>query len=155
MSTKTEKLGLIKPELSDPANITLTNENWDKIDTLVYGEHNKPTAEDVGLGVVDVSSDFGTTVNGATVTEKKVYKQGNVVSGTLRLKDINSQGVVILNKATVKPIHNVLANVIATTKDFDYVQSGLFIIDENGNASYSLFDSTVTDVLVSFSYICK
>lgn len=33
MSTKTENLDLIKPELTDAADITLTNENWDKIDT--------------------------------------------------------------------------------------------------------------------------
>lgn len=32
MSTTTAKLGLIKPELTDPADITATNQNWDKID---------------------------------------------------------------------------------------------------------------------------
>jgi hypothetical protein len=32
LSTTTPNLGLIKPELTDPANITVMNENWDKID---------------------------------------------------------------------------------------------------------------------------
>ncbi len=32
MSTKTTNYELIKPELTDPADITQTNENWDKID---------------------------------------------------------------------------------------------------------------------------
>jgi hypothetical protein len=32
MSTTTTNLGLIKPELTDPADITATNPNWDKID---------------------------------------------------------------------------------------------------------------------------
>ena len=32
MSTTTTNFGLIKPELSDPADITALNENWDKID---------------------------------------------------------------------------------------------------------------------------
>lgn len=37
MSTTTENLKLIKPELSDPANITATNKNWDKIDQFLSG----------------------------------------------------------------------------------------------------------------------
>lgn len=32
MSTTTTNFGLIKPELSDPADITALNANWDKID---------------------------------------------------------------------------------------------------------------------------
>jgi hypothetical protein len=35
MSTRTPKLGLVKPELSDPADITMMNANWDKIDELL------------------------------------------------------------------------------------------------------------------------
>ena len=35
MSTTTEKLGLIKPELSDPANIEAMNGNWDKLDQRI------------------------------------------------------------------------------------------------------------------------
>ena len=38
MSTTTANLGLIKPELSDAADITLTNENWDKIDQKLSGD---------------------------------------------------------------------------------------------------------------------
>lgn len=38
MSKTTTNLGLIKPELSDPADITALNENWDKIDTLLVPE---------------------------------------------------------------------------------------------------------------------
>lgn len=35
MSTLTSNYKFIKPELSDPANITVMNENWDKIDELL------------------------------------------------------------------------------------------------------------------------
>lgn len=35
MSTTTTNLGLIKPELADPADITAFNANWDKIDELL------------------------------------------------------------------------------------------------------------------------
>ena len=53
MSTTTINLGLLKPELTDPADITQMNQNWDKIDTELnnkapagygYGER----AESVG-----------------------------------------------------------------------------------------------------------
>lgn len=33
MSTTTTNLGLIKPDLTDPADITQMNANWDKLDT--------------------------------------------------------------------------------------------------------------------------
>lgn len=35
MSTKTTNYELIKPELSDPADITQTNANWDKLDQVI------------------------------------------------------------------------------------------------------------------------
>lgn len=49
MSTLTPNIGLIKPELSDPADITALNANWDKIDEklatmITYG------TEDVEAG---------------------------------------------------------------------------------------------------------
>lgn len=51
MSTKTTNYEFIKPELTDSADITATNGNWDKIDTELkkkYDADNKPTAEDIG-----------------------------------------------------------------------------------------------------------
>jgi hypothetical protein len=35
MSTKTSNLGLIKPELTDAADITAMNSNWDKLDEQI------------------------------------------------------------------------------------------------------------------------
>ena len=49
MSIKTTNYELIKPELTDSADITATNSNWDKIDEeLKKAETHKHTAEDVG-----------------------------------------------------------------------------------------------------------
>ena len=51
MSTTTNKLGLIKPELTDPADITATNQNWDVIDdklSKAYSSDNKPSLSDLG-----------------------------------------------------------------------------------------------------------
>ena len=55
-TTTTTNLGLIKPELTDVADITAMNENWDKIDNL--------TPEDIGA----VQSDtFATISPGTTI----------------------------------------------------------------------------------------
>lgn len=40
MSTTTTNLNLIKPDLTDPADITLLNENWDKVDAILGGLQN-------------------------------------------------------------------------------------------------------------------
>ena len=55
MSTTTKNYGLVKPELTDAADITAMNENWDKIDEELkktYSTENKPNKTDVGLGNV-------------------------------------------------------------------------------------------------------
>ena len=41
MSTTTSKLGLYKPDLSDVADITKLNENWDKIDVELKNLNDK------------------------------------------------------------------------------------------------------------------
>jgi hypothetical protein len=35
MSTSTANFGLVKPELTDAADITMMNDNWDKVDKLL------------------------------------------------------------------------------------------------------------------------
>lgn len=41
MSTTTPNLGLVKPELTDMADITAMNANWDKIDEEVTKQASK------------------------------------------------------------------------------------------------------------------
>lgn len=49
MSTRTPNYSLIKPELTDPANITTMNENWDKIDEqLKKAEDHTHTPNSIG-----------------------------------------------------------------------------------------------------------
>ena len=51
MSTTTNKYNLVKPQLTDSADITAMNVNWDKLDEVLstkYGTDNKPKASDVG-----------------------------------------------------------------------------------------------------------
>lgn len=51
MSTSTNFLGLFKPELSDPADITGTNPNWDKLDEELFKKAG------FGENAVDISYD--------------------------------------------------------------------------------------------------
>ena len=46
MSKKTTHLELIKPELTDTADITATNENWDKLDENLYDLQTQIMARD-------------------------------------------------------------------------------------------------------------
>ena len=44
MSTRTEKLGLLKPELTDAADITSYNENWEIIDQALNEAEQSQTS---------------------------------------------------------------------------------------------------------------
>ena len=75
MSTTTTKLGLVKPEMTDAADITAMNGNWDKIDTNIQNSithiasTNNPhgvTKAQVGLGNVNNTSDLNKPVSTAT-----------------------------------------------------------------------------------------
>lgn len=77
MSTTTTKLGLVKPEMTDAADITAMNENWDKIDTNIQNSithiasTNNPhgvTKAQVGLGNVDNTSDADKPISTAVQT---------------------------------------------------------------------------------------
>ena len=51
MSTSTKNYGFVKPELTDVADITAMNQNWDIIDEKLkekYDANNKPTLESLG-----------------------------------------------------------------------------------------------------------
>lgn len=63
MSTTTPNLGLIKPELTDPANITVMNANWDKIDELLGTVIPKITK----VTIASSSWDAGTLTQTVTV----------------------------------------------------------------------------------------
>lgn len=66
MSTTTTNLGLIKPELTDAADITAMNQNWDRLDELSANDfgavpttrkiNNKALSTDVTLGATDVGA---------------------------------------------------------------------------------------------------
>lgn len=103
MSTTTPNLGLIKPELRDVADITLMNENWDKIDDAIVnssGDYIPTSEKGIADGVATLDSDgklpseqlpddVGSvkSVNGFT-GEIKLYSYGttDMTSGTSELE---------------------------------------------------------------------
>lgn len=96
MSTTTKNLGLTKPELTDAADITAMNENWDKIDEKLhkaYSNENKPSKEDVGLGnVPNVATNNqtpthteGTTLEKLTSGEKLSIALGKIAKAITEL----------------------------------------------------------------------
>ena len=77
MSTTTTKLGLVKPEMTDAADITAMNGNWDKIDTNIQNSithiasTNNPhgvTKAQVGLSNVNNTSDADKPISTAVQT---------------------------------------------------------------------------------------
>lgn len=71
MSTTTTNLGLFKPELSDPADITKMNPNWDLIDTELKKtqDHSSDTSNphEVTADQVGALSLDGGTLKGDTI----------------------------------------------------------------------------------------
>lgn len=89
MSTTTTKYGFTKPEKTDPADITATNENWDKLDeALTKHTHDLSMS---GHKITDVAepesrSDVATrgfvedfSIEGSTYVAVDENKDGNVV----------------------------------------------------------------------------
>ena len=89
MSTTTEKFGFIKPEKTDPADITATNANWDKLDeALVQRDQDMSMG---GYKITDVAepelrSDVATrgfvedfSIEGSTYVAVDENNDGNVV----------------------------------------------------------------------------
>lgn len=73
MSTTTTNLGLLKPELSDPADITALNANWDKIDEEIK------KASESGSGVTIYTATIGT--NWTENEDTGVKSQNVAISG--------------------------------------------------------------------------
>ena len=80
MSTTTTQYKFIKPELTDAADITATNQNWDIIDAELkkkYDINNKPTASEIGAvssndcqyKFYDNLADIGITAGNETVLD--------------------------------------------------------------------------------------
>ena len=95
MSTTTTNYGLVKPELTDAADITAMNPNWDKIDQELnkkYGTDNKPTASDVGaLAHYSSLGSFGLSNSDMSSTDLAV-NLGKIVNAKSGMYKVDFEG---------------------------------------------------------------
>lgn len=110
MSTLTNNLGLIKPELTDPANITDNNQNWDIVDEQ-FGKRNIKSytkLEQLGLSDAEMSStDFANnikkivgTFNGATTVAINISDGVNRTLYNSLIKKLNNDTGITFNTTT-------------------------------------------------------
>lgn len=97
MSKTTTNYGLVKPELTDPADITAMNPNWDKIDAELANIINRQKPWDVDNNVGKINANSATlthTLNLETSTTEELSLIPMINSGKIKLS------FYIDNKAT-------------------------------------------------------
>lgn len=75
MSTKTTNYQFVKPELTDPADITAMNGNWDTIDTKFKEQHDS---------INEINNKY-TTINN-TVTQNKTELNNKITTEVAKLQ---------------------------------------------------------------------
>lgn len=90
MSTTTTTYGFIKPEKTDPADITSTNENWEKIDKELV-ERTK----DLSMGGHKIT-DVAEPISGSDVATRHFVEQHSIEGNTYVAVDYNKDGNITL-----------------------------------------------------------
>lgn len=91
MSTVTEKLGLIKLDRNDPADITAINENWDKLDSYIPDLFES----DISMGGNRIT-DVGEPQYRSDVATKGFVEDFSIESSTYVAVDERKDGNVII-----------------------------------------------------------
>lgn len=115
MSTTTTNYKLIKPELTDAADITATNPNWDIVDQQL--DSTKKRLDDVGDNKIDRESTYGLVTMGR-------IQEGDKSWETIEMKD------------------SLEADLTATRKIPAYLSD---LEDDVGYAKNLVFEATSTD----------
>ena len=103
MSTTTSNFGFIKPELSDAADITLFNSNWDTLDTKLKESENKSSKSMVVDATILASGWGGSTY---TWTNSNI-KSANQIIEMLPASTITKEQLEALQ----------MANIVGTSQD--------------------------------------
>lgn len=83
MSTATTNYGLVKPELTDAADITAMNGNWDTLDTKLKEVSDKATDPSVLSGKVDKIGDTMTgTLDFNNLDQFRAISKTRTINGT-------------------------------------------------------------------------
>lgn len=126
------------------------------VDYKLYGEHNKPTASDVGLDVETITSSFIRGIeSGFTIGGSRIRKQGNIISGYIIVSGDF--------KATTTPIDIFSINLDYTPAG--YATANILFTDANGPlrgnptaimTSGCMYTSDIASkqAIITFTYIC-
>lgn len=145
MSTQTTNLKLTKPELSDPANITLLNNNWDTLDTKVKDLTDglsaaKSKLDDIATGA-EVNQNAFTKVNvgSTTITADAKDDTLTLVAGTNITLTPNASSDSVTINASGTSYNNASESTAGLMSATD--KKKLNTIAENAN-NYSLPTAT-------------
>lgn len=124
MSLKTTNYNLIKPELTDAADITATNSNWDTIDQKLH------TAE-TGLG------ELTTEVEGKADANEHIYKTYRFPS-ELGLTDSTVTMAALLTALPTGSMINIAVDTTFTALDVPTKYGSLTVIKSDLSRAYAI-----------------
>jgi hypothetical protein len=90
MSTNTSNFNLIKPELTDPADITSINPNWDIIDESLQARLPLDGSVPMSGGSISLRNGIGKLTVGDTFTQLESYKSEVGDTGNRRVLALNN-----------------------------------------------------------------
>ena len=143
MSTTTTKLGLVKPEMTDAADITAMNGNWDKIDTKLDEKANTSDLPNITKNIADTTGDIITTH--LTVGRRYGAMYGNksfVVGygaaeneGAVSIGGIEDGGNIYPNKAQAKASAVIGGEQNVASGSYDVIIGGSLNTVSGGNSA--------------------
>ena len=137
MSTTTKNLGLLKPELTDAADITATNQNWDAVDEKIKA---------ILQGKLEVALPTTMGGTGANSTE-----EGFRILFTRAT--INASNLVNANSLTTSGIHMVyIETVEPSTLNYPFRYGILFVVAFGGYVAQTFYSVSADNVYFRSSY---
>lgn len=150
MSTTTDKYGFIKPELTDAADITAYNDNWDKIDReLRYLNTTVITANSAdGVSYTAIVEGLTELYNGLELTIVP-DKTSTVLSTTLNVNGLGDKPIRLslsTNTSALTTPKNtaflVSGSAVKVRYDTSYLNSGAWkIVDKQKTSAQDLYGS--------------
>ena len=153
MSTITTNLGLIKPELTDAADITAMNENWDKIDEQLSNIDDtiERTLENITPESIGAHSLRSVAVGSVSTHTAGWYKVGSIpinaayttYSAMLAIQSNSTRGVGIMQLTIrtddVAGVLNSGDSQLVWISRYQYMPIGVFAIDASDGQNAILY----------------
>lgn len=118
MSKTTPNLGLVKPELTDMADITAMNSNWDKIDAVLGANPQYVSYTLLASGWIGTTAPYTYTVTGYDGKTIEVVEDVNMTLDQLE----------VIENAKIKSNPSVAANILYAFGDKPEVDVPVLLI---------------------------